>query len=228
VTAVFLVTAVAVIKARLPNLLTFSAKMPSLRKLIKTSKGRPITEGKEDEDNLNLVGQAVYQDTRVSRIPIQSTISRLMLDSFIPSFLSYLACTTLDTSPSLSILFFPLLQLGVEKISKPLKSLFTKKSAPSSVIISSATPETIEQLTILVKQLVMDQHRTMFYTVTLSTTPTLPTTIPKRRTENLKWQFASSVYKSQEVIKRSNMNCPTYYSITFMGETVEEEEETIR
>jgi len=86
----------------------------------------------------------------------------------------------------------------------------------------------MEQLTILVKQLVMDQHRTMFYTVTLSTTPALPTTIPKRRTENLKWQFASSVCKSQEVIKRSNMNCPTYYSITFMGETMEEEEEAIR
>jgi len=194
--------------------------MPSIRKLLRGSQG-----GQEDEENLHLVCQAMNQDIRVSRIPVQSTISRLMLDSFVPSFLSYLACATLDTSPSYSILFFPLLQLGVEKISKPLKSLFTKKSAPSPLVIDSTTPETMEQLTMLVKQLVMDQHRTMFYTVTLSTTPTLSTSIPKRRTEKLKWQYASSVCKSQEVIKKSNMNCPTYYSITFM---MEEEEETSR
>jgi len=85
----------------------------------------------------------------------------------------------------------------------------------------------MEQLTILVKQLVMDQHRTMFYTVTLSTTPPLPAAIPRRHTENLKWQYATSVYKSQAVIKKSNINCPTYYSITFMGE-MDEEDETIR
>ena len=169
--------------------------MPSIRKLLRGSKG-----GQEDEENLHLVCQAMNQDTRVSRIPVQSTISRLMLDSFVPSFLSYLACATLDTSPSYSILFFPLLQLGVEKISKPLKSLFTKKSAPSPLVIDSTTPETMEQLTMLVKQLVMDQHRTMFYTVTLSTTPTLSTSIPKRRTEKLKVSVSCHV---------SGVRCPT-------------------
>jgi len=211
--------------------------MPSLRKMLQGRKGGPVDQtdreshhqvDQEDRDSLHQVVQSLTHDTRVARVSTQSTVLRLMVDSFIPSFLSYIACTLMDTSPSFSILLFPLLQLGVEKVSKPLKSLFARKSTDNQLMGSTPTPETVEQLTVLVKQLVMDQHRTMFYTVTLSTTPPLPTSIPKRRTEHLKWQFASSVCKSQAVIKRSNTNCPTYYSITFMGEMMEEDEETIR
>ena len=211
-----------------------------------TPKSAPILPSnsnscKPENGSLHLITQALQEYIRPSTT-CTSTFTRLMVDSFIPSMLSYLACTTMDTSPSFSILLFPFLQLGVSKISTHLKNMLTTTTTILGMTHPPPPPpETVEQLTILVKQLVMDQHRTMFYTVTLSTTPPLPTYIPRRHTENLKvaqvvvmgwfylfpfqWQYATSVCKSQAVIKRSNTNCPTYYSITFMGEIMDEEEE---
>ena len=161
--------------------------MPSLMKMLRSSTPESDTNTVDDA-SLHLLNEALKEHTSVTRPSFTSTISRLMVDSAIPSLLSYLACTTMETSPSFSILLFPLLQLWVGKLAKPLKKLFNKKHSTTSItgLTSSPSPETMEQLTIMVKQLVMDQHRTMFYTVTLSTTPPLPKTIPRRHTENLK------------------------------------------
>jgi len=182
-----------------------------------------------EDDRIHHITETVQQHIRPSSSTssTSSTITKLIVDSFIPSILSYLACISMDTSPSYSILLYPLLQLGVAKLSTPLKKILsTTISMLGLTRPAPPTPDTVEKLTILVKQLVMDQHRTMFYTVTLSTTPSLPTYIPRRHTENLKWQYATSVCKSQAIIKRVTTNCPTYYSITFMEEIMEEEEDT--
>jgi len=70
------------------------------------------------------------------------------------------------------------------------------------------------------RDLVMEQHRTLFYTVTISTppaaaaNPTPPSAerqllvAPALKEKTLKWQCATSLSKSQSVISRTNRLCP--------------------
>ena len=74
-------------------------------------------------------------------------------------------------------------------------------------------------MTDMVKKLVMDQHRTMFYTVTLS--PVNQTKNPENNNSkviapSLKWQCASSLSKSRILLARTNSNSNKYYNLTFI------------
>jgi len=78
------------------------------------------------------------------------------------------------------------------------------------------------------RDLVMEQHRTLFYTVTISTPPTASPTppaaerqlliAPTLKEKTLKWQCATSLSKSQSVISRTNSNSNLYYTLAFLGE----------
>jgi len=80
------------------------------------------------------------------------------------------------------------------------------------------------------RDLVMEQHRTLFYTVTISTppaaaaNPTPPSAerqllvAPALKEKTLKWQCATSLSKSQSVISRTNSNSNLYYTLAFLGE----------
>jgi len=81
------------------------------------------------------------------------------------------------------------------------------------------------------RDLVMEQHRTLFYTVTISTPPSSPAPLrpaspaerqllmaPALKEKTLKWQCATSLSKSQSVISRTNSNSNLYYTLAFLGE----------
>merc|ERR1712227_971618 len=70
-------------------------------------------------------------------------------------------------------------------------------------------------LTSMVKKLVQDQHRTMFYIATLN--PEIQNkTVEHSKViaPSLKWQCASSLSKSRMLLARTNSNSNKYY--TFM------------
>jgi len=77
------------------------------------------------------------------------------------------------------------------------------------------------------RDLVMEQHRTLFYTVTISAPPASPPPpaserqllmAPTLKEKTLKWQCATSLSKSQSVISRTNSNSNLYYTLAFLGE----------
>ena len=47
------------------------------------------------------------------------------------------------------------------------------------------------------REILSDQHRLMYYTVTVSTLPPHQVTRVRKDSRNLKWQFASTLYISQ-------------------------------
>merc|ERR1711971_1124100 len=74
-------------------------------------------------------------------------------------------------------------------------------------------------LTNKVRKLVLDNHRTMFYTVTLSpTTQRKVVESFKHKTPSLKWQCASSLSKCHMLLARTNTNSNKYYSFTYLDD----------
>ena len=103
-------------------------------------------------------------------------------------------------------------------------------------------PSSSQNMTNMMRELVMDQQRTMFYTVTMSPTQQKKQDIKRTITPSLKvgfviksdfnlsclsqWQCASSLSKSHMVLNRTNHNSPQYYTITYMGEEDSQENST--
>merc|ERR1719513_221780 len=110
-----------------------------------------------------------------------------------------------------------------------LSTLSTSMSnLPTSILnilgLSQTDSTTSSQdMSSMMRELVMDQQRTMFYTVTMTPDTTDDKTQDNKRTvtPSLKWQCASSLTKSHKVLNRTNINSPSYYTLTFM---VEEED----
>merc|ERR1711910_133864 len=70
-----------------------------------------------------------------------------------------------------------------------------------------------------VKKLVLDNHRTMFYTVTLSpATQHRVVESLKNKTPSLKWQCASSLSKCHMLLARTNNNSNKYYTFTYVDD----------
>jgi len=90
------------------------------------------------------------------------------------------------------------------------------------------------------RDLVMEQHRTLFYTVTISTPPSAAASpappaaerhlliAPALKEKTLKWQCATSLSKSQSVISRTNSNSNLYYTLAFLGDGEESQREGYR
>merc|ERR1711902_267011 len=68
-------------------------------------------------------------------------------------------------------------------------------------------------MTSMVKRIVMEQHRTMFYTVTLSPQSQRKSISQQKDiAPSLKWQCASSLSKSRMLLARTNSNSNKYYT----------------
>merc|ERR1719350_1072527 len=73
-----------------------------------------------------------------------------------------------------------------------------------------------EDMTNMVKRLVMEQHRTMFYTVTISPQSQRKDIAQQNNiAPSLKWQCASSLSKSRMLLARTNSNSNKYYTFTY-------------
>eukprot|EP00090_Calanus_glacialis_P044255 TRINITY_DN7879_c0_g1_i5.p1 TRINITY_DN7879_c0_g1~~TRINITY_DN7879_c0_g1_i5.p1 ORF type:complete len:175 (+),score=63.94 TRINITY_DN7879_c0_g1_i5:202-726(+) len=136
--------------------------------------------------------------------------------------LSPLPITRRSSLSSPSSLYFPhpFLQEGLSI----LTSISTIMShIPTSILnllglSKSTTPSSPPNMISKMRELVMDQQRTMFYTVTMSPTQQKTQDIKRTITPSLKWQCASSLSKSHMVLNRTNLNSPEYYTLTYMGE----------
>jgi len=96
---------------------------------------------------------------------------------------------------------------------------FSSSSRNSSKKGSDCEDSEPADLTNMVRKLVLDNHRTMFYTVTLSpATQRRVVESFKHKTPSLKWQCASSLSKCHMLLARTNSNSNKYYSFTYLDE----------
>merc|ERR1711881_673745 len=110
-----------------------------------------------------------------------------------------------------------------EKIQRILRSRVQTDTCPSS----SSNTETEEQMNenrIKLREILSEQHRLMYYTVTVSSLAPHHLARPRKDSTNLKWQFASRLYKSQATMRKSTINYPNYYNIAYLGEILEDDE----
>jgi len=143
--------------------------------------------------------------------------------------LTYGLARLLGAPPLLSLLLVPLSPLLlvplVQDSLKPLiggmqsalTTLFSHLGVSPSTSSSSSSASEYGCAGLL-RELVLSQQKTMFYTVTVSSTPPSLKDITKKIAPNLKWQCACALSRSQSVIKRTNNNSTRYYTITYMGD----------
>merc|ERR1719458_737266 len=108
-----------------------------------------------------------------------------------------------------------------EKIQRILRSRVNTETDPSS-----NSEEQISENRIKLREILSEQHRLMYYTVTVSTLSPHHLTRVRKDSRNLKWQLASTLYKSQATMRKSTINYPSYYNITYLGEILEDDETT--
>merc|ERR1711902_131591 len=95
------------------------------------------------------------------------------------------------------------------------------KDEPSKSVLSTETQNRLK-----LREVLEDQHRMMYYTVTISTIPPVrKTAVSVRKTSTLRWQYASTLSKTQATMRKSTVHCPTYYNITYLGELLESDED---
>merc|ERR1711997_267816 len=163
-------------------------------------------------------------ETEMSASLIRLTQS-LLHSSVCTNILGLIVWGSLDSDNlnSFNVFILPILQLGMsaisEKIQRILRSRIQTETDPSS-----NTEEQISENRIKLREILSDQHRLMYYTVTVSTLPPHQLTRVRKDSRNLKWQFASTLYKSQATMRKSTINYPSYYSIAYLGEILEDDE----
>jgi len=98
---------------------------------------------------------------------------------------------------------------------RPLASILTILHASLAALLPSHNvPE--EQVAGLLRELVVQQHRTMFYTVTVAGCPAPPPDRSSQHTSALQWQLASSLVHSRGLAQRAERAAPAYYSLAFL------------
>lgn len=145
-----------------------------------------------------------------------------ILDTVLPSIISSSVCQYLRSSPILSVLIFPVVQFTLDSIlhREPLAKMQSALSALYKFVNPSSPTAAESGCAGLLRDLVLAQERTMFYTVTLNPTPPQSAShgITKQISPNLKWQCASALSRSQSVLQRTNSNSMQYYTFTYLGE----------
>lgn len=143
----------------------------------------------------------------------------------LPSFVCSCALQYLGSSPFFSNLIFPFVQFSlksllnykyIQRMQSALNALYNF-AVPRAVSGSSSLLET--GCSGLLRDLVLNQERTMFYTATLTPATTEATEPVHKISPNLKWQCACTLSRSQSVIRRTNSNSSQYYTITYMPES---------
>merc|ERR1712106_287396 len=171
--------------------------------------------------------QALLSLTQSTTLPVMphppSLMSSPLPDNALPSAspLPLTRRASLPSAPSSSF-FHPILQEGVIFLSTITTSMSNIPTSIINILGLSVSPSTssTENMSSMMRELVMEQQRTMFYTVTMA--PTQQKTKDSKRTltlnPSLKWQCASSLSKSHTVLTRTNSNSPQYYTFTYMEE----------
>jgi len=155
------------------------------------------------------------------------TTSSWILNSLFPSLVTCCAYRILGSTPVISFILYPILQVAVSSIlggssgltsSSPVSRMQSALSALYKIAVPRSAPPPPQESGCagLLRQLVSNQERTMFYTVTVQTTSTSNKTV--KPPTNLKWQCACALSRSQSVIRRTNSNSSQYYTITYMAE----------
>jgi len=126
---------------------------------------------------------------------------------------------SLPSSPN-NYFLYPILQEGVTMLSTLSTSMSNLPTSILNILGLSQTDSTTstQNMTSMMRELVMDQQRTMFYTVTMCPTQKEAPETKRILTPSLKWQCASSLSKSHTVLHRTNQNSSKYYTFTYMGE----------
>jgi len=160
-----------------------------------------------------------------------------LLQSFVVSYISYnffslFFWSTVDFISLPSYIILPFVQIAMtsitEKIQRILRSTLSSnvvdddnKIQDKTTILSSETQNRLK-----LREVLEDQHRMMYYTVTVSTVTSIPLEqVSRRKTSMLKWQYASTLSKTQATMRKSTVMCPTYYNITYLGELLETDED---
>jgi len=136
--------------------------------------------------------------------------------------------TATITSYALSLLQFPvyavstLIVIPLANISSKLVGEQNMQAAISilqrlAFLDAKEEPE-IEGCGTLLRDLILSQEKTMFYTMTMATNTPINKEVVKKPLPNLKWKCALSLSRSQTVIHRTNTNSPSYYTFTYLGD----------
>jgi len=161
---------------------------------------------------------------------VDSVVSSNLLSNISTNIVNFIIWRSLETFSLPSILLIPIFHLAMTSITERIQKIL-RSSINSDVcvgrenrklILSSETENRLK-----LRDLLEDQHRMMYYTVTISTVPTLPEHIVRRKTSNLKWQNASTLCKTQATMRKSTVKYPTYYTITYLGDLIEDDQEVI-
>merc|ERR1712051_81650 len=107
-----------------------------------------------------------------------------------------------------------------EKIQRILRSRVSAETDPSANSEEQISENRVSKL----REILSEQHRLMYYTVTVSTLSPHHLTRVRKDSRNLKWQLASTLYKSQATMRKSTINYPSYYNIAYLGEILEDDE----
>lgn len=171
----------------------------------------------------------------MSRHKFYRVIESLLVTNLTNNLLSFIACSgALDSLTVTSVIVFPILQLAMSTIADKLQT-FWRSSHYNGIGENSGHREDVDKNRVLstetqnrlkLREVLEDQHRMMYYTVTVSTLPPVRKSAGSRRkTSTLRWQYASTLSKTQATMRKSTVHCPTYYNITYLGELLESDED---
>merc|ERR1712025_220414 len=157
---------------------------------------------------------------------VLQSLQSFFVTNITTNLISYILWSSVDSFSIESFIFLPLLHLVMATISEKIQTIWKSKSDDDKNLSHIISLETQNRLKL--RELLEAQHRMMYYTVTISTVPSvlhLPEHITKRKTSCLKWQYASTLYKTQATMRKSTVQSATYYSITYLGELLENDED---
>jgi len=146
----------------------------------------------------------------------------LILWTLVLCLISWSAFEIVGWSPLLASLLLPLGAAAFRSLGN--QTTFSGMQSALSVLYRLRGPNPAPQSPTtagsgcagLLRELVKNQEKTMFYTVTVN--PPAAAASPTTPSPNLKWKCACALSRSQSIIQRTNSNSSSYYTITYMGE----------
>merc|ERR1711997_949244 len=182
--------------------------------------------------NLDIIPrQEVGDETKSCLVTTETEMSASLL-RLTQSLLHSSVCTNLlglivwgsldsDNLNSFNVFILPILQLGMSALSEKIQRILRSR-LQAETESSSNSEEKIHENRIKLREILSDQHRLMYYTVTISSLHT--TTRLRKDSRNLRWQLASTLCKSQATMRKSTINSPSYYTLAYLGEILEDDE----
>merc|ERR1712019_25780 len=189
--------------------------------------GRSLIRDKKLVIRPSLAWSSAYlgTETEMSASLLRLTQS-LLHSSVCTNLLGLIVWGSLDSDNlnSFNVFILPILQLGMSAISEKIQRILRSRVYNPETESFSRSEEQINENRSKLREILSDQHRLMYYTVTVSTLPPHHLTRIRKDSRNLKWQMASTLYKSRATMRKSTINYPSYYNIAYLGEILEDDE----